>query len=120
MKENTRAKDFRYIYSNGIKLQFSQNEVMLFFGIKEDPTSQEDSLFEQVSVVMSPASAKLLAVTLTRTIEHFESSTHVQIPVDQAKLEYLERILEAVGSPVKASPTASPPPSGQSAPAAQA
>lgn len=105
MTSNNRSPDFRYVYANGVKMQFTPNDVMLFFGIKEDPSATEDVLLEQIAIAMNPATAKILAHTLTRTIEHFETTTNIQIPVDKAKLEGLENILASASAQAKVSPT---------------
>jgi hypothetical protein len=106
MTDSGRTKDFRYIYSNGQKISFSGNEVILVFGIKEDPSTADDNILEEVGVAMTLATAKLLAVTLTRTVEHFESTNKTVILVDQTRIENLEKILRAAEDRLKASPTA--------------
>jgi Protein of unknown function (DUF3467) len=105
MTNNKRSPDFRYLYTNGVKIQFSPHDVMLYFGVKEDPSSADDALLEQIAVAMNPSTAKILAQTLTRTIEHFESATNTEIPVDKARLERLEEILASASARPKASST---------------
>ena len=100
MSGNTRAADFRYIYANATKIQFGPNELLLGFGIKEDANAPDDVIREEVIVAMSPVAAKLLAITLARTIETFEAASSVTIPVDPAKMEHLENALRNVGKAV--------------------
>ncbi len=111
MTEKIRATEFRYVYANGLKLQFSGSEVILTFGIKEDPTAPDESLREEVAIAMVPSTAKILSRTLARTFEHFEAATGVTIPIDAAREAQLEKILQDSDAASKASATASLPPS---------
>jgi hypothetical protein len=59
--------------SYGLLAQFGGNDVTLVFGIKEDQVSQDGKLREEIGVIMTPVTAKMMALTLTRTNRH---STH--------------------------------------------
>ena len=95
MIKNERSKDFRYVYANGMKMQFGPIDVILTFGIKEDLASSEEAIFEEVGIVLTPVTAKLLAMSLTRTIEHVEKTSNIEIPIDPAKSAYVDNILRA-------------------------
>jgi hypothetical protein len=108
MPESTRANDFRYVYSNAAKIQFTVNDVTIIHGIKEDQSSNDDHIYEQVGIISNHIAAKHLAHTLTRVIQHYEWSNSVVIPLDQTKLDALENILRASAEHVLAtSPNAS-------------
>ena len=117
--KNTRSKDFRYIYTNGLGAQIGGNEVILIFGIKEDQTIQDNKLQEEVGVIMTHATAKTLAVTLNKVIENYEKATGNNILVDPAAINQVEKAIEEATKRPTASSTSSPPPSSQSPAAAQ-
>jgi hypothetical protein len=95
MKHNTRSKDFRYIYTNGLQLQIGTGDVTILFGIKEDQSDPEDKILEEVGVVMTLLSAKLLAYTLSKLLEQVEKTSGSPIPLDPAKIVALETFLSA-------------------------
>jgi len=92
---NARSKDFRYVYTNGITAQFGGHDFTLVFGIKEWQTSNDGKLFEEVGVVMTPTTAKMLAITLTKAVENFEKSSGNVILVDKAILGVIDKFVEA-------------------------
>jgi hypothetical protein len=117
MPASTRANDFRYVFSSAARIQFTANDVTIIHGIKEDQSSTEDAFYEQVGIISAHGSAKLLAHTLTRIIQHYEWSNAVVIPLDQTKVESLENVLKALAENVLAtSPNASQLPPWQSLP----
>ena len=91
----SRSDDFRYVYSNSFGLVFSGGEATIKFGFVEDPTSPTDSVREEVAVVLTHVSLKVLAFSLTKTIEAYEASNKVTIPLEKSKIEELERTIEA-------------------------
>lgn len=94
MKNNQKSKDFRFVYANGLAIQFG-NEVMMLFGIREDQSVSGEDMLEEVGIVMTPMTAKALAISLSKTIDHFERSNNVQIPVDASKMGSIDEMLKA-------------------------
>jgi len=91
--KNARSKDFRYIYANGLAVQFGNNDVALIFGVKEDQATNDEHILEEVAVMMTPLTAKNLAISLTKIIEHFEMTSGVVIPIEQAKIDSIDNAL---------------------------
>ena len=65
---------------------------MLKFGIREDPTKEH--LLEQIGVVMTPTTAKLLSYLLARTISAIESSGEI-IPLEEEKIKAIEEAMSS-------------------------
>ena len=105
MSQPNRTPDFRYLFANSFGLQMNNNEVTVRFGYSEDVTRPEESILEQVGIIFTPASAKLLGITLTSIMESFERDTGTTIAVDDAKLAELKAAMKA--TPV-AAPKAPP------------
>lgn len=99
--ENTRTKDFRYIYANGLALQFSGSDVMLVFGNKEDQGNPNQKFLEEIGVMMTHVTAKALSQTLVQVIEHYEKTTGVIIPIEQARKDRVEAMLASLPPAVK-------------------
>jgi hypothetical protein len=78
---NTRAPDFRFIFANTFAIQFTANESQIKFGVAEDAAKPDDSVIEQVGIVLTPAGVKLLARLLSTTVDNFERDAGVSIPV---------------------------------------
>ncbi len=90
--KNTRSKDFRYVYANGIGMQFGDNDVTLVFGVKEDPTDIEEKMMEEVAIFLTPSTAKALSMSLAAIIEQAEKSGG-KIPIDQSKMDNLLKVI---------------------------
>lgn len=74
-----RSNDFRYIFANAFGLRFSDNDVTLTFGIHEggDP----EDMLEEVAVVMTPRTMKIIVNNISNVIEKFEADVgEIQIP----------------------------------------
>lgn len=95
MNKSPRSKDFRYIYANGIGLQFNGAELMLMFGVKEDFSNKDNIMLEEVGVIMAASSAKLLGLMIAGAVEASEKASGQAIPVDETKLRSLQDMLAA-------------------------
>jgi hypothetical protein len=91
-KPSKQSKDFRVVFTNSFALRFSDNDVLLRFSVDLDPPDQESVALEEVAVAMTPRSAKLLALTLSKVLESFESAAG-PIDVPQDKLDALEEAI---------------------------
>ena len=85
----TRSLDFRYIFANGVGLGLNDNEIRLMFSFCEDLNKPEESI-EQVGIILTPRTAKLVARMLSDSIEHFEGISGVKIPFDEEKFDALK------------------------------
>ncbi len=101
MSDINRSKDFRYIYANSVKLQFNGSELMLGIGVKENQAESDNDFYEEVTIILSAASAKLWGQMISRVISSSEKATGVQIDIDDTKLENLNEILEKAEESMK-------------------
>ena len=78
-----RSKDFRYIFANAFALRFSDNDVTLTLGMHEggDP----EDMLEEVAVVMTPRTMKIIVNNISNVIEQFETDVG-EILIPSAKL----------------------------------
>ena len=91
--KNTQSKDFRYVYANGIAVQSGPGETVLIFGIKEDMASQTESILEEVAVILSLQTVKVLAMTLTTIVDAIESSGQI-IQYDEEKFRKIQEVIK--------------------------
>ncbi len=91
--ENTRSKDFRYVYAGGFSMLFNGQDAIIRFGVKVDGSL--DILHEEVGVIMSPSTMKLLGKLLVRMAEMVETATGQEIPVDPSKLAAIEQSIQS-------------------------
>lgn len=88
-----RAPDFRYYFANAISIGFSENECKIIWGIEEGGGPEE--MYEQVGVVMTLKTMKVVAKNLSAIIEHYEKISATEIPFDPIKFDdLLERLNE--------------------------
>ncbi|MEO8927247.1 MAG: hypothetical protein ABI306_08795 [Caulobacteraceae bacterium] len=101
MPANKQSSDFKYIFTNGFGLSFSGNEVIIKFGIVEDPSKPTESLLEQVGVVMTLPTVKTITYLLTKTMENFELANNMTVPLDAAKIAEIDQQVNAGIAPPK-------------------
>ena len=91
--DKTRSKDFRYVYANAFALRLGDNDVTLILGMSEGGASEE--ILEEVAVVMTPRTLKIILNNLGNALKSFES--HVgEIPVPPEKfLSSFDKMIEA-------------------------
>ena len=92
MPENLKTKDFRHVFSNALSMQFTDNDVRLTFGHQLDPLDAGKGIVEEVSVFMTPRSAKIMMVVLKTAIERFEQSAGAPISIPPDKMEEIEKL----------------------------
>jgi hypothetical protein len=90
---NSRTNDFRYVFSNTFRIQFTPNEMTVGFAISEDPLNANDSLLEQVAVIITPSGAKLLGRLLSTTIADYERETGTVVPIPNGSFESIDKIV---------------------------
>jgi len=76
-------------------MNFSYSEVLIKFGIVEDPSKPNDSIQDEVGIVFTHASAKLLAYMLTKTIANYERDTKTEVPLDAARRAEVDALIDA-------------------------
>lgn len=92
---NTRSKDFRYVYANAFGLGFGNNEVQLIGGIQTNPGTPDPAMEEQVALIFTHTSAKQIAQMLNMLIADLEEANGQTIPIDQEKIKILEGLIAA-------------------------
>jgi len=98
---------FRYTFCNGFGVQSNGSEIILFFGVKEDPQNPKQDFLKEVGVIMLPSTMKVLAKTLNGLVALFERAAGAEIAVDQNRLDEIEKQLTSAFN--VALPTASQP-----------
>ena len=92
--DEKRSPNFRYIYANGVALNFNGNECILKFGMKDDPNTPDESMYEEVAIVLSPATAKLIGTLLVKVIAAAEVLSGNAIVIDQTKIASIDEAIE--------------------------
>lgn len=70
MAEN-RSKDFRYVFTNAFGVRYGDNDVTLTLGITEGGSA--DDMLEEMAVIMTPRTLKILVNNLNNLIQKVES-----------------------------------------------
>jgi hypothetical protein len=84
LKERTKiSADFCSIFSNQIRIAASPTEFRLFFGENYPTASGQIEVIENLSVVLTPAQAKSLALNLSTIMQKYEELSG-PIPIPQA------------------------------------
>lgn len=73
-----RTADFRYYYSNHMRMRITENEFQLIFGMVEDNNLK----VEQCAAIIPPKLAKLLAKGLANFVQAYEMKFG-EIPFDE-------------------------------------
>jgi hypothetical protein len=94
-RSDTHASDFRTFYANTFRVAFGGNEVNITYGIQKHPGTDDPSMDEQTSVIMSHAGAKTIATMLTMIISDFEEATDTVIKIDPKTLKTIEDMIAA-------------------------
>jgi hypothetical protein len=87
-----RSADFRFVFTNTLGFQFSDNDARIIFSIDEG--NGVDGALDQVGVAMTHKTLKLLGAIVHEMLEHYETSSGVKIPVDQDKIEGFRAVLQ--------------------------
>src|SRR4051812_35086045 len=102
MAEKKRAKDFRYVFASTFGARASDNDIAVVVGIDEGDTPGE-IIEEQVGIIMTPRSAKLLHHILGQVLDRIEKATG-DISIAPDKLEQISRDLRGAATNLPASP----------------
>ncbi len=94
---SNRAADFRWYPASSLGFSFSDNDARIIFGV-DDPQGP-DANFEQVGVIMTHKTLKLLGQMIQTTIEHYESQTGTIIHLDPKKIDDIRSRLLDVPKP---------------------
>lgn len=85
---STRSSDFRWVYANGFHMQVNENEMLIGLGVTEDISNPATSISEQVGVVMTLRSAKLLGKTICDAIANYETAQGIEIPLSPTNFDF--------------------------------
>lgn len=97
-----RAPDFRYIFANTLGFAWSDNDCKLIFGIEEG--EGPENALEQVGIVLTHKTAKLLANHMLTIISGYEAHTGQEIPYDTEKADALGKVLAELNPPPASAP----------------
>ena len=81
------------MFANSFQISFGPNEVQVGFGIQTTAGADNKTTEQQVSVVLTPAGAKLLTALLTELIFNLEEATGHEIPLEPKKIEALKKAI---------------------------
>jgi hypothetical protein len=84
-----KSPDWRLVYSNTFGLVFGDNDVRITIGVDQDPLKSGTDILEQMAVVMTPRTAKLLVHTLSAVIANYEA-VNGPIGLPQDRLEKVD------------------------------
>jgi hypothetical protein len=94
----SRNGDFKYFYSNSFGVSVSNEEMIIRFGVFEDPSNPNDSICEQVAVVVSLTGGKTLMQSLAAVIQRFEEGTKTTIPFSQERVAEIQASVAEIPS----------------------
>ncbi len=78
-----RSKDFRYVFVNAFGVRLGENDLTLTLGMHEGGDPQD--MLEEVAVVMTPRTLKVILNNLNNALEAMESQLG-EVPVPREKL----------------------------------
>ena len=81
--DKNQSKDFRYVYTNAFSVRLGDNDITLLFGMHEGGDPQD--MLEEVAVVMTPRTLKILLNNLGNALQALESKVG-EFPVPPEKL----------------------------------
>jgi hypothetical protein len=88
-----KSNDWRVVYANTFGLVFGDNDVRITLALDQDPQKPGTELLEQVAVMMTPRTAKILAHTLSFVIANYEVA-HGVISMPQEIIDKLNAGLQ--------------------------
>jgi len=91
--DKRQSKDFRYVFANAFRVRIADNDITLTLGMHEggDP----ENMFEEVAVVMTPKTLKIILNNLRLGLEALESQIgEIVVPAEKipGSLEELIRM----------------------------
>lgn len=95
-KKSERSSFFRLIFANAFRLRVGNNDVGITLAVETDGPDGEAYFVDEAQVLMTPASAKLLAHMLQNAIKVFERENG-PILLAPGKLDELDRALAERG-----------------------
>jgi hypothetical protein len=88
-----KSPDWRLVYSNTFGIMFGDNDVRLTISVDQDLQKPGTEVLEQLAVIMTPRTAKILAHTLSAVVANFEA-VNGPISLPQDRLEKLDAALQ--------------------------
>lgn len=83
--------DHRIIFANAFSLRMGNNDVSLELSTEQNVNGTEGYL-SSAQLMMTPASAKVLAILLTKSLERLEKETG-PIALDAKRVEAMEKLI---------------------------
>ena len=82
--------DHRIIFANSFSLRMGNNDVSLELSTEQN-VNGTDGYLSSTQLMMTPASAKVLAILLTKSLERLEKEMGLPIPVDIERVKAMEK-----------------------------
>ena len=101
-RKTARNRDFRIVFANAIRLRLGDNECGITFVMETDDETGNIVLEDQIQVVMTPRSLKILQLTLNHAMTELERAIG-PITLAPEKMAELEKALASA----QAKPTSS-------------
>lgn len=98
MSDKRRSENFRWVFTNALGIQLSENEALITVGFAQDVTKPVESNVEEVGIIMTPRTAKLLMHVLQNAIGSWEKAHNTQIPIAPEKLAEIEKAMQTSAS----------------------
>ncbi|HTR11793.1 MAG TPA: hypothetical protein VMI72_00715, partial [Roseiarcus sp.] len=94
-QNNTRSREFRFVFSDTTAIQFMGNQAILTFGVVRNPANPDDGAEEQIAVAMTSVGLKSLSYSLNRIIDNFEKTTGSVIPLPDSLIQTIDQAIES-------------------------
>ena len=92
---SNRSPDFKFIFANAIGFGLNDNEARIIFSLTEDIDSNNvESALEQVGVVMTHTTLRLLQTIVTESLSRYEEASGRKIALPDDKLAAIRATLE--------------------------
>ena len=86
-----RSKDFRYVFANTFAVRLGDNDLTITFGMAEGKDPED--MLEEVAVVMTPRTLKIILNNLGNAFEAFESQIgEISVPPGKLPSSFEEMI----------------------------
>jgi hypothetical protein len=90
MADNSRSRDFRYVFANTFSIAFGPAEVQMTAGIQLNPASDSPAMEEQIGFIITHPAAKLLGIMLMKLVTSYEEESGTIIPLEESKVKSID------------------------------
>ena len=84
-----RSKDFRYVFANAFSVRLSDNEITIKFGMDEGGDPKNLDILDEVAVVMTPKTLKIMLNNLGNALTAMEAQFgEVSVPPEKLSASF--------------------------------